>query len=665
MLLIMGCALCLGLGLNPSRAQAQAQSEDAHAQDPSSTPAPPANSSQAANSNQAAPAYVPGEVIVKLKSSTGQGQAQLFMAKTAAQKGLALRRSWSGLNMHRFSAKAGTKVDVPSLVNQLKSDPDVEYAEPNYYVSTQQLTSTQSNSGQNEALGIQPVRLSAGEIQSLNVSTSSFVQSEANIQASEAWDQMSAAGTPTVVAIIDTGVDVDHYIFVQSQAIWINADEVAGNGIDDDGNGYIDDINGWNFVGNNNQPLDDDGHGTHVAGIVLGVTQNIAAYPLSQARIRLMALKFLDANGVGTTSDAIEAIYYAANNGAHVLSNSWGGGGYSQGLAEAINYVYSKKLVFVAAAGNSAANNDQKPMYPANYPIPNIVSVAATNDFDRLAGFSNFGANSVHIGSPGVAILSTLPDDSFGYASGTSMATPFVSGVAALMVRESPLMNGYQIRNILLGSIDSAPLLQGKVKTAGRLNVLHSVQKAQTEPVDPYLPTGDSSSVGSTRAPAAAMGGGCGMVAQNYWNRQGGGPNQPPGQAPGTLSLLLISLVFVAPLLLWLEMRRRAQGKHQRRHERYQIDSRVKVRVGDRELIGQVSSISLGGVQLNTDAWLDQGGIVNMQIMSPDGRDVIQVEGKVVWSEEHKRYGVAFQNAEDSVRSTISRWTGGLIKNVA
>lgn len=588
--------------------------------------------------------YVPGEVIVKLKSKSNAPGAQRFMGKANQLTGLQLRRSWSGINMHRFSVKSQAQnSDVEAIIQELKADPEVEFAEPNYYVRSQ-------------STGIEK-EISAQEFEAMST-PGSMALTSADIDAEEAWGILTPGQPEVVIAIIDTGIDYTHNVFVNSGAIWTNPYEVPGNGIDDDGNGYVDDVRGWNFVSNSNTPVDDDGHGTHVAGIVLGVTQDIQASPIAAAKVRLMPLKFLDANGVGTTSDAIEAIYYASNNGAKVLNNSWGGGGYSQALVGAINYAYSKKVVFVAAAGNASNNNDSAPTYPANYSVPNLLSIAATNDWDNLAGFSNYGQRTVHMASPGVSILSTLPNNTFGFSNGTSMSAPFVAGLAALMLRESPTMNGYQIKSLILSGADSAAGLANKVSTSGRLNIYSSVQIAQATAPDPYMPAADANQF-AARAPAQAkQAAGCGLVAKTILDARGGGPGSGPARNIAFFGLLL---VLLAPVLLSAYMRK-TDGKDNRRFERYQIDSRVSVKFGDRELVGQVSSISLGGVQLNTDAWLEQGGVVTMQIASPDGKDLIQVEGKVVWSEEQKRYGVAFQDAEDGTLATISRWTQALLK---
>ncbi len=594
--------------------------------------------------------FVPGEIIVKLRGKAKSLESRAFVGKAVSEKAMTHKGSWAGLNLHHFSLKAGQSVE--SMIDQLKSDPEVLYAEPNYIVRRQ------SAGFEGQPVPLSEIRSMASE-QAHAVSDPlviRFSQTNAPIQLSQAWSAVSQGRDPVVVAVIDTGLDLNHDVFIQSNAIWLNSDEVV-NGMDDDGNGYIDDIRGWNFVAGSNSPQDDDGHGTHVSGIVLGATQDISATPLSQALIRIMPLKFLDSTGSGSTSDAIKAIYYAVNNGAKVLNNSWGGGGYSSSLLEAIAYAYDHKLVVVAAAGNASTNNDALPIYPANYTVPSMISIAATSDLDGFAGFSNYGVQSVHMGAPGVSVLSTLPGNMFGRSSGTSMATPFVSGVAALMLRETPNMSGYQVKNLIFAGAQSIASLQTRTITKARLNVHNAVIAAKSTSVDGSQPVFVASSSGA-RAPDSIESSvaGCGLIG-----RAVNGSSGATGGLTKTFSFFALMLLLVSPILVSLVLRRK-DGRNRRRHERYYIDSAVTLRFGDREISGKISTISLGGVQVNTDAWLDNGGIVKMSIRSPDGKDQIEVEGQIVWSEEKKRYGVAFSHSDDPIRATISRWTAGLLK---
>lgn len=602
------------------------------------------------SSDVSAAEYVPGEVIVKLRGKAGSLGSSAFMGKMSTEGKMKLKSSWKGLNMHHFSLKQGESVE--SIIAELKNDPDVEYAEPNYILRATAQVAQQKDL---EA----PMTLE--QIQS-TVGAEAVAQTFAPIDLSQAWAQETPNLAAPIVAVIDTGLDYNHSVFVNSGAVWSNAGEIAGNGIDDDHNGFVDDVRGWNFVNGSNDPDDDDahGHGTHVSGIILGTTQNIFASPIAAAKIRIMPLKFLDSTGSGTTSAAVQAIYYAVNNGAKVLNNSWGGGSWSNSLITALTYAYNHDVAVVAAAGNSGTDNDVAPLYPASYPIPNIISVAASSDWDTLAGFSNYGVNSVHVASPGLSIRSTLPGNVYGYLSGTSMATPFVSGIAALMVREAPSMNGYQVKELIMQSAESISAFSGKVSTGARINVNNSILSAKAAVVDNSQPSFSASS--AMRDPASATQvAGCGRVADIHSQGNGGG-GAPPPPLQQNLGFFLLLLVMFSPVFLNVYLRSRKTDISRRRHPRYQISSSVKLKVGETELVGDVSTISLGGAQLNTQALLDQGGIVTMTIASPDGKDQIQVQGKVVWREECKSYGVQFANAEETALAAISRWTQSLVK---
>lgn len=602
---------------------------------------------------QTQPEYVPGEILVKLKGSSKAMKSQAFIGKTVSEKSMSLKGSWSGLNLHQFkmAAKNGggepSEADFQQALTDLRNDPDVEFAEPNYILHAPSKVGTE-----------QIISMSDLRQQIAASSYSAFAQTNAPISSSNAWSAMSAGASPIVVAVIDTGVDVNHEIFRDSGAIWTNSGEIAGNGIDDDANGYIDDRIGWNFVANNNSPLDDDNHGTHVAGIVLGVSQDITASPIAAAKIRIMPLKFLDSNGSGTTADAVKAIYYAVNNGARVLNNSWGGGGYSNSLLNAIAYAYSQRVVFVAAAGNSSSNNDVTPTYPANYSVPGLISIAATTDADALASFSNYGLTTVHVGSPGYSIWSSLPGQSYGRASGTSMATPFVAGLAAIMLRENPNLSAYQVKELVFAGAQSVSSLSTKTSTHARINAYNSLQAAKGATPSSSQP---DYSAASARGPASAEEGGaagCGLVKSLI--DDAGGPSGPQRN----VAFFGLLLLLTAPVMVVISLRgmKEASGKARRRFPRYQITSQVKMTIGERELTGNVSSISMGGLSMSTDAWLENGGVVTMSIRSPDGAEEIQVAGKVVWSEEQKRYGVAFQGADTSALNSIARWTAGLLR---
>jgi hypothetical protein len=581
--------------------------------------------------------YVPGEVIVRLKSAHGSAESYTFMGKASSDKEMTLKGSWGKMNMYHYGLKKGQSVE--SAVAELKRDPNVYYAEPNYYISK-----TADVAGMGQTFSAQQVNAMAMQSQSANMAT------DAPIGVQSVWSSNTVPAHRPIVAVIDTGLDTDHYVIQGTDALWTNTGEVPGNGIDDDGNGYVDDVHGWNYIDGNGNMYDDDNHGTHVAGIILSVDQDIFSGSLRQSRVQIMPLKFLNSSGVGTTANAIRAIYYASNNGASILNNSWGGASYSSALAEAIAYSYSKGALFVAAAGNLGENNDSSPMYPASYDIPNVVSVAATTEYDYLASFSNFGGSTVHLGSPGVYILSTIPNDQFATCSGTSMAAPFVSGAAAQIKIESPNMLAYQMRGILLGQTSHVSPLNGKVTTSGRLEVDSAVTYAKTASVSTTQPAYTFAYGAADRELASAVGGaaGCGLVK----SLDKGGP---PIDGSG---LAIVGLVLL-PLVVLLAIRARAP-ENRRKHDRFKINSDVRISVGDRELVGSISSLSLGGVQLNTSALLQDGGLVTLSIASPNGQERVEVAGRVVWSAANKAYGVAFDHAPQSALERMSDWTKGL-----
>jgi len=300
-----------------------------------------------------------------------------------------------------------------------------------------------------------------------------------DIAATAAWD-VTTGSRSVVVAVIDTGVDYTHPDLAAN--MWRNPREIAGDGLDNDSNGFIDDIYGWNFAGRNGNPMDDQGHGTHVAGTIGAVGNNGTGVTGVNWNVSIMALKFLDADGSGSTSDAIAAINYATRMrrdfGINVVAtnNSWGGGGASIALRDAIAAGGRAGTLFVAAAGNESANNDQVANYPSNYPDDSIIAVAATDRAERLASFSNYGATTVDVAAPGVSIVSTVPNARYASYSGTSMATPQVAGTIALMAAANPDATAAQLRSALLSTTRSVAGLAGRVVTGGVINAAAAVQ---------------------------------------------------------------------------------------------------------------------------------------------------------------------------------------------
>jgi subtilisin family serine protease len=425
--------------------------------------------------------YVKDRVIVRFKSQKNAGlsisQEKIRMAH--ANVGAKVEKDFStggvaGLQLVQLPN--GT--DVQSAIIAYESNPDVLYAEPDYALS---ILPDQTG----------PIVLNTNQLNILSIPNDGDFSYQwsfhntglmggtpgADIDAPGAWE-ISTGSNSVVVAVIDTGVLYNHRDLAAN--IWNNTGEIPGNGIDDDGNGYIDDIRGWDFVNTDNDPIDDQKHGTHVSGTIGAVGNNAIGVAGVNWHVKIMPLKAFNFEGSGSTSNAIEAIRYANANGASVISNSWGGPDPSQALNDAID---ASPAIVVCAAGNSARNNDLNPIYPASYNSTNIISVAATDQNDNLALFSNFGLNSVDLAAPGTNIWSTYLDGNYAYMSGTSMATPHVSGVAALVKSVNQSLTSAQIKNIILSTVDVKSSLAGNVSTSGRLNAYRAV--VATPPAPP------------------------------------------------------------------------------------------------------------------------------------------------------------------------------------
>lgn len=605
---------------------------------------------------QQKPIAVPGEYLIKFKSS-----ASISAVQGKIQAKGQLKSAMTNIGLYHANLKVGGQ--EAEAVKDLQQDPDVEYIEPNYLYQTSQISAGPAFEKMSREQIIEDIEIRRQAEPGLENSVQSagaYTQTSAPVHATESWAQSSAysAMNRPIVAVIDTGMDKNHDVFVNTGALWVNTGEIANDGIDNDNNGYVDDVNGWNFVNNSKTFTDDNDHGTHVAGIVLGATQDIFNTALEPAKIRIMPLKFLDANGSGSTSNAVSAIYYAVNNGAKVINNSWGGGSYSRALHDALNYAYSHQVLVISAAGNAGKNNDASPMYPANYDVPSNVSVGASTDFDYLASFSNYGATSVNLAAPGVYVVSTYPGNYFGYMSGTSMATPYVSGVAALAFREAQNLTGYQMKNILLSQAAVVSQLNGKIKDSKRVDGEDTMvfAKSQTSTVTAqpdYTPV--YSAEATSRSPASdssAKGAGCGMIIKSAINRHNLNDPQKVGLFFGLLLL---------PVLAWFVLSTR-NPINQRRFDRYKLESEIKFKIGERELTGKMKTISLGGMSFDAQEILEKGGVLKVQIKSPTGNEIYEVEGQIVWSTESNAYGVQFKEAEESLLRSIQQWTKNLVR---
>jgi subtilisin family serine protease len=411
--------------------------------------------------SQSGPEYVTGQVIVKLGDSVPASDA----AALASSVGAAVERRFQSIGAQLWRVEG---MSVTDAVAMLRSDARVDYAEPNYIV---------------HALQVTPDDPRFGELWGLHNTGQTGGTPDADIDAPEAWS--IETGEEVLVGIIDTGVDYTHPDLAAN--VWTNPGEIAGNGIDDDGNGYTDDIHGWDFINNDSDPMDDNSHGTHCSGTIAAVGDNATGVVGVSWSARIMALKFLGASGSGSTADAITAVEYATMMGARLTSNSWGGGGFSQALMDAIEAAGDAGILFVAAAGNSGLDADVSPHYPAGYDLDNIVSVANTTHTDGLNPSSTYGLVTVDLGAPGTAILSTTPGASYGLKTGTSMATPHVSGAISLLWSAAPLLSHMDVKDRLLASVDPIPALAGKTVTGGRLNVAGMLSGLDSIPPDPVV----------------------------------------------------------------------------------------------------------------------------------------------------------------------------------
>ncbi len=421
-----------------------------------SAPAPAAKPGKSASAQDR---FVPGEALVKFRSGTGKPERDSVRSGLGAQK------------LHEFKSHAEHWKLPPGLsteaaIARLRRNPHVEYAEPNYIVSATLAPNDQSYS----------------LLWGLNNRGQTGGLPGADISAEAAWS-ITTGDRAVRVGVVDSGIDYTHPDLAAN--IWTNPGEIPGNGIDDDHNGFVDDVHGWDFFNNDNDPMDDFGHGTHVAGTIGAVGNNSIGVVGVDWQVSLVPLKFLNSSGHGATSSAVAAIDYASSLGVDVLNNSWGSYDFSQTLMDAISAAGDSGVVFVAAAGNEGVSNDLVPFYPASYGLPNVISVAATTNYDNKAGFSNFGVSTVDLAAPGVDVFSTLPGGVYGPLSGTSMAAPLVSGVAALIRSLSPDIPALQVKQKIVDGATRIGGLAGVVRSGARLNAFLPIAARDDTPPGP------------------------------------------------------------------------------------------------------------------------------------------------------------------------------------
>lgn len=401
--------------------------------------------------------FIPGELIVRLTDGDSAAKLAALLAKVGA------------VDVKTFEAVGGLYVvKLPDTMSVTSADAlasalqGVAYAEPNYVVHTQ-VTPNDPSFSDPDLWGLRNTGQSGGT-------------AGADIQAPEAWD-LTTGSSGVVVALIDTGIDYTHPDLAAN--MFRNEADCNSNGVDDDGNGYIDDCHGIDTANNDTDPLDDNNHGTHTAGTVGAAGNNGVGIVGVNWNVKLMPCKFLDAGGSGSTADAVSCLDYVAlmkDRGANIVatSNSWGGGGFSQALYDAIEAQRQRGILFIAAAGNDSSDNDSTANYPSNYDLPNVIAVAATTRTDGRSSFSSYGRHSVHLGAPGSSILSTTSNNTYSTFSGTSMATPHVAGVAALLKAQDSSRDWRAIKNLMLAGGDANANLSNTI-TGKRLNAYGSL----------------------------------------------------------------------------------------------------------------------------------------------------------------------------------------------
>jgi subtilisin family serine protease/subtilisin-like proprotein convertase family protein len=475
-------------------------------------------------------AFEAGRVLVAFAEPAGN-------AALASVAGSPLADGASPLGSGTYLVDLAGGVSVGTAVSAFAAVPGVRFAEPDYTIG----------------VSVIPNDPSFGSLWGLHNTGQSGGLADADIDAPAGWDTARGTGQ-TVVGIIDTGVDYTHPDLYRN--IWINQDEIpsavrsaladldadgritfrdlndpanqgagkitdlnangridAGdllnnasgweNAADNDSNGRVDDLVGWDFVNGDNDPIDDNNHGTHVAGTIGATGDNGVGVAGVAWTTQIMALKFLGASGSGATSGAVSAVNYATGEGARLTNNSWGGGGFSSSLFTAIDTARAAGSLFVAAAGNANANNDATTSYPSGYNLDNIVAVASTDRLDRRSGFSSYGATTVDLGAPGSSILSTVRNGGYSTFSGTSMATPHVSGAFVVLLDANPGLTYRQAIDRILQTVRPVAALNGVTVTGGVLNL----QAALSGLSPPPPPPGDTAGPRVTSAAFSGDGG--------------------------------------------------------------------------------------------------------------------------------------------------------------
>lgn len=400
-------------------------------------------------------------LLVKFQPGTAQGQSQ---AEVAGVGGRVLTSYPDGSELVQLAPWANRS----AALGQLQTQTNVVYAEADSTVHVDSVPA-------------------AAPVPSITPNDPYYSQQWAlpMINAPQAW-ALTTGTSSEIVAVLDTGLDTNNPDF--AGRIWTNPTANT--------DGYVGDLHGWNFVSSNGNVADDNGHGTHVTGILAATGNNGVGVAGVDWNVQIMPLKVLDANGNGTTASSIAAIYFAVQHGAKVINASWGGDVFSQAMLDALNYANQNGVVFVTAAGNNSSNNDQVPTYPASYRTPNELVVAAIDPTGALATYSNYGPATVDIAAPGTNVLSTVLDNQYQDYTGTSMSTPFVSGTVALLAGLHPTLTAAQLVAEVKATAKPDPALAGLVRTGGIVDPFYALTNNTT---------GSSASGGPGGSPSSTL----------------------------------------------------------------------------------------------------------------------------------------------------------------
>lgn len=398
--------------------------------------------------------YRQNEILVRFNTTSSTNLNEIS-GKIHHQVGSTVLKEFNevkGLQLVRISEN----IPLSEILRIYRQNENVIYAEPNYICKNQLIP---------------------------NDAYYDFQWGLNRINATSAWN-LTTGSSNVIIAVVDSGIDTNHPDLKGN--LWINKGEIPDNNIDDDNNGYIDDIYGWNFESGNNNVTDDNGHGTHVAGIIAASGNNTQGVSGVMWNATIMPLKFLDKNGDGYITDAVDAISYATKMGAFIINCSWGGSSYSKALKDIIE---ASTALVVCAAGNEVSSEDIDilPNYPASFNSSNIISVAAVDENNNLCYFSNYGTNSIDVAAPGALIYSTLPGSKYGFMQGTSMATPYVSGLAGLIKSLYPELSALQVKYTIMNNVDSVASLAGKILTGGVINAYNSLNNVITDTAVPTV----------------------------------------------------------------------------------------------------------------------------------------------------------------------------------